>query len=249
MNQIDGQELLLPIIQPAELWHETGRWFDYGDEMFRLTDRNNREFCLGPTHEEIITALIRSEVRSYRQMPLRLYQIQNKYRDEIRPRFGLMRGREFIMKDMYSFDRDEEGLDRSYWDAYHAYERIFARCGVAAKPVEADSGAIGGDVTHEFMVLADSGEDLVLYCPDCDYAANVERAECRPIEARKKDPSLFKAIEEVHTPGASTIEEISNFLNVKPEDCIKTLIYSADQRPVAALIRGDHSLNEIKLQK
>ena len=249
MNRIEGQELLLPIIQPAELWHETGRWSDYGDEMFRLTDRNNREFCLGPTHEEIITALIRSEVRSYRQLPLRLYQIQNKYRDEMRPRFGLMRGREFIMKDMYSFDRDEEGLDRSYWDAYHAYERIFSRCGVQAKPGEADSGAIGGDMTHEFMVLADSGEDLVLYCPDCDYAANVERAECRPIEVQEKDPNLFRALKEVHTPGASTIDEISDFLNVKPEDCIKTLIYSADDRPVAALIRGDHSLNEIKLQK
>lgn len=249
MNAIDGQEVLLPIIQPAELWHETGRWADYGDEMFRLVDRNNREFCLGPTHEEIITALIRSEVRSYRQLPLRLYQIQNKYRDEIRPRFGLMRGREFIMKDMYSFDRDEEGLDQSYWAAYHAYERIFKRCGVLARPVEADSGAIGGDITHEFMVLADSGEDLVLYCPDCDYAANVEKAECRPIESQAKDSALFKPVEEIHTPGSSTIEQITEFLKVKPEDCIKTLIYTADDKPIAALVRGDHTLNEIKLQK
>ncbi|NLJ75544.1 MAG: proline--tRNA ligase [Firmicutes bacterium] len=249
MNAIDGQEVLLPIIQPAELWHETGRWADYGDEMFRLVDRNNREFCLGPTHEEIITALIRSEVRSYRQLPLRLYQIQNRYRDEIRPRFGLMRGREFIMKDMYSFDRDEEGLDQSYWAAYHAYERIFKRCGVLARPVEADSGAIGGDITHEFMVLADSGEDLVLYCPDCDYAANVEKAECRPIESQAKDSALFKPVEEIHTPGSSTIEQITEFLKVKPEDCIKTLIYTADDKPIAALVRGDHTLNEIKLQK
>lgn len=249
MNAIDGQEVLLPIIQPAELWHETGRWADYGDEMFRLVDRNNREFCLGPTHEEIITALIRSEVRSYRQLPLRLYQIQNKYRDEIRPRFGLMRGREFIMKDMYSFDRDEEGLDQSYWAAYHAYERIFKRCGVLARPVEADSGAIGGDITHEFMVLADSGEDLVLYCPDCDYAANVEKAECRPIESQAKDSALFKPVEEIHTPGSSTIEQITEFLKVKPEDCIKTLIYTADDKPIASLVRGDHTLNEIKLQK
>jgi prolyl-tRNA synthetase len=249
MNNIHGQEVLLPIIQPSELWEESGRWNDYGDEMFRLRDRQGRQFCLGPTHEEIITALVRSEVRSYRQLPLRLYQIQNKYRDEMRPRFGLMRGREFIMKDMYSFDRDNESLDDSYWAAYHAYKRIFERCGVDAHPVEADSGAIGGDVTHEFMVLADSGEDLVLFCPECEYAANAERAEGVRIPRYTENEVELGALETVPTPGASTIEQISQFLGVKPEDCIKTLLYVADGKPVAALVRGDHNLNEIKLRK
>ena len=249
MNAISGQEVLLPIVQPAELWYESGRWQDYGDEMFRLKDRQGRQFCLGPTHEEIITALVRSEVRSYRQLPLRLYQIQNKYRDEIRPRFGLMRGREFIMKDMYSFDRDHEGLDQSYWAAYHAYERIFRRCGLDVHPVEADSGAIGGDVTHEFMVLADAGEDLVLFCSECGYAANSERAEGVPLPDQGGETQELAPLQEVATPQASTIEQISAFLNVKPDDCVKTLLYVADGRPVAALVRGDHNLNEIKLRK
>lgn len=249
MNAILGQEVLLPIVQPAELWQESGRWDEYGDEMFRLKDRHGRQFCLGPTHEEIITALVRSEVRSYRQLPLRLYQIQNKYRDEIRPRFGLMRGREFIMKDMYSFDKDEEGLDQSYWAAYKAYQRIFERCGAEAHPVEADSGAIGGDVTHEFMVLAESGEDLVLYCPTCSYAANAERAEGVDTPEMVINQEEQKALKEMATPGASTIEQISEFLKVKPQDCLKTLLYLADGRPVAALVRGDHNLNEIKLRK
>lgn len=249
MNGIDGQEVLLPIVQPAELWEESGRWKEYGDEMFRLRDRQGRQFCLGPTHEEIITALVRSEIRSYRQLPLRLYQIQNKYRDEMRPRFGLMRGREFIMKDMYSFDRDNESLDESYWAAYHAYKRIFKRCGVDAHPVEADSGAIGGDVTHEFMVLAESGEDLVLFCAKCEYAANAERAEGVREAIKEGEQPDWAEVETVHTPSASTIEQISQFLGVKPEDCIKTLIYLADGKPVAALVRGDHNLNEIKLRK
>lgn len=247
MDGAGGQEILLPIIQPAELWHESGRWNDYGDEMFRLKDRNAREFCLGPTHEEIITALIRSEVRSYRQLPLRLYQIQNKYRDEIRPRFGLIRGREFIMKDLYSFDRDEAGLDASYQAMYHAYERIFERCGLVARPVEADAGAIGGENTHEFMVLAEAaGEALVLYCNNCDYAANVEKAKCEPTEL---DPKKGTApLEEVETPGASTIEQVSSFLNIPKEKCVKTMVYLADGQPIAVLLRGDHTLNEIKLQ-
>lgn len=249
MDGIGCQEVLLPIVQPAELWQESGRWDDYGAEMFRLKDRHGRQFCLGPTHEEIITALVRSEVRSYRQLPMRLYQIQNKYRDETRPRFGLMRGREFIMKDMYSFDRDDKGLDKSYWDSYHAYDRIFKRCGLEARPVEADSGAIGGDVTHEFMVLADAGEDLVLHCPECKYAANAERAEGVPVLKQEVTPGELKALEDVATPNASTIEQISSFLDVKPEECIKTLIYLADGRPIAALVRGDHNLNEIKLRK
>ncbi len=249
MDAIGGQEVLLPIVQPAELWHETGRWADYGAEMFRLTDRNERQFCLGPTHEEIVTALIRSEVRSYRQLPLRLYQIQNKYRDEIRPRFGLMRGREFIMKDMYSFDRDEQALDESYWLAFRAYERIFSRCGVNARPVEADSGAIGGDVTHEFMVLADAGEDLVLHCPKCGYAANAERAEGIANKETDNGRALWKPLQEVETPAVSTIEQVTSFLEVQAKDCIKTLVYLADGKPIAALVRGDHNLNEIKLQK
>ena len=248
MDAIGGQEVLLPIVQPAELWQESGRWNEYGAEMFRVNDRHGRQFCLGPTHEEIVTALVRSEVRSYRQLPLRLYQIQNKYRDEIRPRFGLMRGREFIMKDMYSFDRDDAGLDESYRLAFDAYKRIFARCGVDAVPVEADSGAIGGDVTHEFMVLADSGEDLVLHCESCGYAANVERAEGVPSEKVDAE-GQWADCEEVATPGASTIDQITAFLNVEAKDCIKTLIYKADGKPVAVLVRGDHNLNEIKFQK
>jgi prolyl-tRNA synthetase len=249
MNAIDGQEVLMPIIQPGELWEESGRWKDYGDEMFRLKDRQGRQFCLGPTHEEIITALVRSEVRSYRQLPLRLYQIQNKYRDEMRPRFGLMRGREFIMKDMYSFDRDAETLDQSYWAAYHAYKRIFARCGVDAHPVEADSGAIGGDVTHEFMVLAESGEDLVLFCKECEYAANAERAEGVRLPVQSGEKQVLAELKTVATPGASTIDQISAFLGVEQGDCIKTLLYVADGKPIAALVRGDHNLNEIKLRK
>ena len=249
MNAIGGQEVLLPIMQPAELWEESGRWKDYGDEMFRLKDRQGRQFCLGPTHEEIVTALVRSEVRSYRQLPLRLYQMQNKYRDEMRPRFGLMRGREFIMKDMYSFDRDPETLDQSYWAAYNAYKRIFERCGVDAHPVEADSGAIGGDVTHEFMVLAESGEDLVLFCKACEYAANAERAEGVRVPQKSEGAIALGQLETVATPGASTIDQISKFLGVEPKDCIKTLLYVADGEPVAALVRGDHELNEIKLKK
>lgn len=247
LDAIGGQEVLLPIVQPAELWHETGRWDDYGPEMFKLKDRNGRQFSLGPTHEEIITALIRSEVRSYRQLPLSLYQIQNKYRDEIRPRFGLMRGREFIMKDMYSFHRNEEDLDKTYWDTYHAYEKIFARCGLETRAVEADSGAIGGDVTHEFMVLADAGEDLVLYCDSCSYAANAERAEGVRVEV-EGNPEGMGSLEEEATPDASTIEQISEFLHVQPTKIIKTLIYLADGKPVAALVRGDHNLNEIKFR-
>ncbi|MGI6147984.1 MAG: proline--tRNA ligase [Limnochordia bacterium] len=248
MNRIGGQEVLMPIVQPAELWQETGRWNDYGEEMFRLTDRHNRQFCLGPTHEELVTDLVRAEVRSYRQLPLRLYQIQNKYRDEIRPRFGLIRGREFIMKDMYSFDRDEAGLDESYWACYHAYERIFSRCGLDVRPVEADSGAIGGDVTHEFMVLADVGEAVVLYCSACDYAANVERAESGKV-AQSEVPPKQLPMEEVATPGKTTIAEVTEFLGAAPQQCIKTMIYLADGEPVAALVRGDHELNEIKFQR
>lgn len=246
LNKSDSQEVLLPIIQPAELWHETGRWDDYGDEMFKLSDRNKRQFCLGPTHEEIITALVRSDVNSYKQLPLRLYQIQNKYRDEIRPRFGVIRGREFIMKDCYSFDKDEAGLNDSYYAMYDAYNRIFARCGLDAKPVEADSGAIGGDSTHEFMVLGDAGEAEVVYCKSCDYAANVERAECI---APEKPAMPMKVMGEVHTPSVTTIEQLTEFLRVDSSLLIKTMIYLADKKPVAVLVGGNHTVNEIKLQK
>ena len=188
MDAAGGQEILMPITQPAELWIESGRWNAYGAEMIRLKDRHDREFCLGPTHEEVVTDLVRNEVNSYRQLPLRLYQIQNKYRDERRPRFGLMRGREFIMKDLYSFDRDEAGLDESYNAMYQAYSNIFTRCGLTFRPVEADSGAIGGGYTHEFMVLADNGEATIVYCDSCDYAADIEIAPCaEPAPAAKEE--------------------------------------------------------------
>lgn len=247
MNAKGGQELLLPIVQPAELWQESGRWDVYGEEMFRLKDRHNREFCLGPTHEEIITALVRSEVRSYRQLPLLLYQIQNKYRDEIRPRFGLMRGREFIMKDLYSFDRDEAGLKESYAKMYDAYSRIFDRCGVTYRVVEADPGQIGGGMTHEFMVLADSGEAGLVFCDKCDYAADVEQAETSLIFPG--DEPVPGPREERSTPGLHTVEEVAEFLGVPPARMIKTLIYETADGPVAVVLRGDHQVNEVKLGK
>ncbi|MFS8665916.1 MAG: proline--tRNA ligase [Limnochordales bacterium] len=248
MDAKGGQELLMSIVQPAELWRETGRWEEYGDEMFRLKDRHGREFCLGPTHEELITALVRADVKSYRQLPLLLYQIANKYRDEIRPRFGVMRGREFIMKDLYSFDRDEAGLDESYRKMYDAYTRIFRRVGLDARPVEADSGAIGGDVTHEFMVLADAGEAAVVYCTRCDYAANTERAEAVPPPPGDGDMAV-PAMEPVATPGVRTLDQLTSFLQVSPDQVLKTLIYEADGQPVAAVVRGDHELNEVKLKR
>jgi len=246
MNAAGGQELLLPIIQPAELWHESGRWDDYGAEMFKLKDRNDRQFCLGPTHEEIITALARAEIRSYRQMPLLLYQIQNKYRDEIRPRFGVIRGREFIMKDLYSFDQDEAGLNESYQKMYDAYKRIFTRCGVVTRPVDADPGAIGGSGTHEFMVIADCGEAELVFCQECEYAANVEIAPCVPCTTLPEDPL---PLEEAATPGLHTVDQVAGFLDVVPARLIKTLIYLADGQPIAVLVRGDHEVNEIKLKR
>ena len=247
MNAVGGQEVLLPILQPAELWHETGRWDDYGEEMFKLKDRNDRGFCLGPTHEEITTALVRNEVRSYRQLPLFLYQIQNKYRDEIRPRFGVMRGREFIMKDLYSFDRDEEHLDQSYWIMYHAYERIFSRCGLHTRPVEADPGAIGGNMTHEFMALAEAGEAEIVYCSHCDYAANVEKAECFPPSVEPAD--RLEPLTSVSTPGARTVDDLERFFQRPASDMIKTLIYRSGDIVVAALVRGDHVVNPTKLAR
>ena len=247
MDRQGGQEILKPIIQPAELWQESGRWDVYGPELFRLKDRHERSFALGPTHEEIVTSLVRGEVNSYKQLPLMLYQIQNKYRDERRPRFGLMRGREFIMKDLYSFDRDEEGLHVSYMKMHEAYNRIFQRCGLIFRPVEADSGAIGGSDTHEFMVLADSGEASVLYCRDtkCDYASNVEKAAQAVREPGEKED--LKPIIEKETPGCRTVEEVTRFLGIPPQKIIKTLLYETEKEVVAALVRGDREINEIKL--
>lgn len=245
MNKAGGQELCLPIIQPAELWLESGRWHVYGEELFRLKDRHNRDFCLGPTHEEIITDLVRKEVNSYKQLPLLLYQIQNKYRDERRPRFGLMRSREFIMKDLYSFDRDKEGLEVSYQKMFQAYTNVFRRCGLNFRPVEADSGAIGGSSSHEFVVLAGSGEVEIVYCPKCDYAANVERAQAVVEEV---PAAGLQELEKVSTPNIKTIDQISDFLGVSPKQCLKTLIYIADEKPIAVVVRGDREVNEIKLK-
>ncbi|GAW94311.1 proline--tRNA ligase [Calderihabitans maritimus] len=245
MNKAGGQELLLPIIQPAELWQQTGRWDVYGEEMFRLNDRHGRAFCLGPTHEEIITDLVKNEINSYKQLPLLLYQIQNKYRDEKRPRFGLMRGREFIMKDLYSFDKDEEGMKISYQKMYDAYSNVFRRCGLEFRAVEADPGAIGGGTSHEFMVLADSGEAVVVYCEKCDYAANREKACAKPDIYEKEE---MQPLELVHTPEVRTIEEVAGFLQLSPKRLIKTLFYEADDRLICALIRGDREINEIKLK-
>ncbi len=244
------QEVRLPIVQPAEIWHETGRWADYGDEMWRLKDRHGRQFCLGPTAEEMITDLVRNEVRSYRQLPITLYQIQNKYRDEIRPRFGVMRAREFIMKDAYSFHRDEACLAETYARMYEAYWRIFTRCGLDFRVVEADPGAIGGSTTHEFMVLADTGEADLVYCDACGYAANAEKAEgVAPSEAAA-DP---RPLERVATPGVRTIEELVGFLGMPATRMAKMLFYWATyrdgrRRMVAVLVRGDRDLNEVKLK-
>lgn len=246
MEAKDGQELALPIVQPAELWKETGRWEVFGEEMFRLVDRHNREFCLGPTHEEIITDLVRNEVRSYKQLPLLLYQIQNKYRDEIRPRFGLMRGREFIMKDAYSFDKDEAGLDKSYKDMYDAYTNIFNRCGLTFRPVEADGGAIGNATTHEFTVLAETGESDIVYCEKCDYAANAEKSELKPIVAPAEEEL---PLEKVNTPGTKTIEAVAEFLNTPIEKNIKAVIFQNEKdQVICAFVRGDHEVNDVKLQ-
>ncbi|HZK54180.1 MAG TPA: proline--tRNA ligase [Desulfosporosinus sp.] len=246
MDAKGGQEILMPILQPAELWKESGRWEVYGAELMRIKDRHNREFCLGPTHEEIITDLIRGEIRSYKQLPLLLYQIQNKYRDERRPRFGLMRGREFVMKDLYSFDRDEAGLDESYLKMYNAYCRIFTRCGLGYRAVEADAGAMGGTGgTHEFMVLADSGENAVVYCPECSYAANVEKAECRPEIIEDVSPEEPRKL--LATPNVKSLEDLAKFLTVPKTILVKSLLYQGDKTLFLVLVRGDREVNEIKL--
>lgn len=246
MDAAGGQEIAMPIMQPSELWKESGRWEVFGEEMFKVNDRHGREFCLGPTHEEIITDLVRNEIRSYKQLPVLLYQIQNKYRDEIRPRFGLMRGREFIMKDLYSFDKDEAGLDISYQKMYDAYTNIFNRCGLVFRPVEADGGAIGGSNTHEFTALAQTGESEIAVCTKCDYAANNEKAELALIEAPAETEL---ALEKVATPDTKTIEAVIEYLNLPIEKSIKAVAFEDEHdRLICAFVRGDHEVNEVKLQ-
>ena len=248
MNRAGAQEMLMPILSPAELWRETGRWDFYGKELLRCQDRHDRDFCFGPTHEEVITDLFRREIRSYRQLPMNCYQIQTKFRDEIRPRFGLMRGREFIMKDAYSFDADEGSARLSYQKMYDAYERIFTRCGLKFRAVEADTGLIGGSMSHEFMVLADTGEETIVYDEGGSYAANVELAETPP--PAEEDDAAALALEAVQTPGTKTVEAVCDFLKVSPDRLVKTLLYRTPAGDViAVLIRGDHEANEIKLNR
>ncbi|RLB23184.1 MAG: proline--tRNA ligase [Deltaproteobacteria bacterium] len=252
MNRAGAIELLMPAVQPAELWQESGRWDLYGKELLRFRDRHNREACFAPTHEEVITDLVRREIRSYKQMPVNFYQIQTKFRDEIRPRFGLMRGREFIMKDAYSFDVDEEAANKSYERMYEAYTRIFTRCGLRFRAVEADTGAIGGSYSHEFMVLADTGEDQIVNCLKCQYAANLEKAEIRPLDSASATGSQGddkpQPMEEVKTPDIRTVDQLTQFLSISPRQLIKTLIYEADGEPIGVLVRGDHEINETKLK-
>ncbi len=246
MNRAGAIEILMPTVQPAELWQETGRWDIYGKELLRFKDRHDRDSCLGPTHEEVVTDLLRGEVRSYRQLPLNLYQIQTKFRDEIRPRFGLMRGREFVMKDAYSFDRDDAGADKSYKAMYEAYTRAFTRLGLRFRAVQADSAAIGGSFSHEFMVLADTGEDTIAVCTKCRFAANLEKAMA--VRPATLDAPACPEISVIETPGKHTVEDVCVFLKMPASRLVKTLLFLADGQPIAALVRGDRELNEIKLK-
>lgn len=246
MNRAGSQEVLLPLVQPAELWEESDRWAQYGPEMMRLKDRKQSNFCLGPTHEEVIVDLVRRDIRSWRALPINLYQIQAKFRDELRPRAGLLRGREFMMKDAYSFDVDDEAAGVTYDAMFEAYTRIFERCGLNFRPVEADTGAIGGSRSHEFQVLVDSGEDAIVGCSACGYAANVEQAEL----AALTDPwGPDTAVEKVSTPGVKTMDAVSQFFDQPTSTCVKSLLVIADDNPILILLRGDHELNEIKLKK
>jgi prolyl-tRNA synthetase len=246
MNRAGAQEILMPAVCPAELWQESGRWQRYGPELLRFKDRHERDFCFGPTHEEVVTDIVRREVRSYRQLPLNLYQIQVKFRDEVRPRFGLMRGREFLMKDGYSFHASEEDCRREYENMFQAYSRIFTRCGLDFRPVEADTGAIGGSRSHEFQVLAESGEDAIASCPRCGYTANVELAATH---AEPQPVGSGRHLEKVSTPDLRTVDEVSAFLGLPPDRFVKTLVYVTDEGdPVVALVRGDRSLSEAKLK-
>jgi len=248
MNRAGALEILMPLVQPAELWKETGRWELYGKELLRFKDRKEHDFCLGPTHEEVITDLVRREVKSYRDLPLILYQIAPKFRDEIRPRFGLMRAREFIMKDAYSFDANEEGLEKSYQLMYETYERIFKSCGLRFKAVQAHTGAIGGDVSHEFMVLAETGEDVLAICEKCGYASNVELTPA--ILGETYEEEIPKPLEKVYTPSVRTAKEVADYLGLPLKKITKTLIYIVEEKePVAVVLRGDHEVNEVKLEK
>jgi prolyl-tRNA synthetase len=249
MDRAGASEVFLPAVIPAELWQESGRWEQYGAQLLRFKDRKGGDFVIGPTHEEVICALVRSDVRSYRQLPLNLYQIQTKFRDELRPRAGLMRGREFIMKDAYSFHVDETDAKREYQNMYETYRRIFTRCGLAFRAVEADTGNIGGSLSHEFQVLAETGEDALVACDRCDYAANVEQAQSRTDGAPVAGGAAGEVMAKVATPGKHSIEEVSAFLKVPPRALVKTLVYLADAKPVAVLVRGDRTVNEIKLKK
>ncbi len=250
LDKTGAMELNMPAIQPAELWQESGRWQKYGKELLRMHDRHGRDFCFGPTHEEVITDMVRHDVRSYKQLPLSLYQIQVKFRDEIRPRFGLMRGREFLMKDAYSFHASDESLDATYDDMHDAYCRIFEACGLDYTVVEADTGTIGGSSSHEFMVLAQTGESAIVRCPDADYAANTEKAEAGELAAPAPGPVPEGATgpHRVATPGMKTIDEVADFLGVEPRQLVKTMIYTSEKEElVAVVIRGDREINEVKL--
>ena len=252
MDAKDGQEILMSAVQPAELWEESGRWYAYGPELWRLKDRNGRDFCLGPTHEEIFTDIARADITSHRQLPVNLYQIQTKYRDEARPRFGLMRSREFIMKDAYSFDKDDSGLDESYKKMFNAYEKIFKRCGLDCRPVEADSGAIGGSNSHEFTAISEVGESEIAFCESCDMAATLERAatvDAKPTGSEND----FLLLEDVHTPDSKTIEEVAKYLGITEDKTMKALLFVTydeegnKDKYVAAFVRGDRELNMTKL--
>ncbi|MDH4133583.1 MAG: proline--tRNA ligase [Gammaproteobacteria bacterium] len=247
MNHAGAQEVLMPAIQPAELWQESGRWEKYGPELLRLKDRHQRDFCFGPTHEEVITDLIRREVKSYRQLPANFYQIQMKFRDEVRPRYGVMRAREFLMKDAYSFHVDEASLKETYKVMHETYTRIFQRVGLEFRPVAADTGSIGGSASHEFHVLADSGEDNIAICNQCDYAANVELAQALPPMGKRPDSAM--PMQAVETPGKHTIDEVSQFLKVNPRQTVKTLLVKGTGGVIALVLRGDHELNAIKAEK
>jgi len=247
MNQIGGQEVFLPSIQPAELWQESKRWNFYGKELLRMKDRHDREFCYGPTHEEVITDIVRKEIKSYRQLPTILYQIQTKFRDEVRPRFGIMRGREFIMKDAYSFHADEVDTKKTYAQMAKAYANIFRRCGLEFKQVQADSGTIGGSFSHEFAVLADSGEDEIGFCEACGYASNIELAEAQQASTAIPTNNL-EELKEIHTPGKKTVEEVSSFLDLPCEHIVKTILLENENGLVAGLVRGNHEINPIKMK-
>jgi prolyl-tRNA synthetase len=255
MSKVGGQELLMPVVQPAELWQESGRWQQYGAELLRVKDRHSREFCLGPTHEEVITDLVRNTIKSYKQLPINLYQIQTKFRDEVRPRFGVMRSREFIMKDAYSFHSSAESLDQTYEDMYQCYSAIFSKIGLDFRAVQADTGSIGGNGSHEFHVLADSGEDDIAFSSDSDYAANIELAEaiCGTDSIEQQNNSSTESKSLIETPEQHSIEEVSNFLNITKNKCVKTLIVKASEdsihQVIALSLRGDHDLNEFKAEK